>query len=106
MAKVIDPTNVIIASDIQIINGEEYRSYAIFARLKDENGNTLPGLVQIGQIGPDTGGQVTWIDDREVKIYDDFVMPDGSSIHDFLKDRIDRLRFDDNFQSPDEIDGD
>jgi hypothetical protein len=76
---------------VQIINGEEYRSFEIFARLKDEEGNVIAGLVKIGEIGPDTNGQVSWINDRHVTIYDDF---NTSGVSSYIQDQLDRLRFD------------
>lgn len=79
---------------IQIINGEEYRSYDILAKVKDEEGNDLPRWVKIGEIGPDTNGQVSWIDDRAVTIYDGFHSGDITTIKSYVEDQIDRLRFD------------
>lgn len=79
------------ASFVQIINGEEYRSFEIFAKVKDENGNVVAGLVKIGEIGPDTNGQVSWVDDRHVTIYDDF---NSSNVSNYVQDQLDRLRFD------------
>lgn len=76
---------------VQIINGEEYRSFEIFAKVKDEQGKIVERLVKIGEIGPDTNGQISWIDDRHVTIYDDF---NTSDVSNYVQDQLDRLRFD------------
>ncbi|MFN4358684.1 hypothetical protein [Sphingopyxis alaskensis] len=100
MAQEVNIETIEFAPFIQIINGEEYRSYEIFAKIKDEEGNDIPSRVKIGEIGPDTNSQVSWINDRSVTIYDAF---DSTTVSDYVEDQLDRLRFDlggGGFQTP------
>lgn len=99
MDKEVDPSTIEFFSFIQIINGEEYTSYDIFARIKNEDG-TLSGRVKIGEVGPDTGGTISWIDDRGVRIYDGFYIVGDETIQEYAERRVDRLRFEGRFSEP------
>lgn len=85
---------IIVAPFPQYINGEEYVAYIILAKLKDEDGNATPRYVHIGQVGPDTGGQVSWVNDGELTLYEGFFSDDVTSLSDYIDQIVERYRMD------------
>jgi len=95
----IEKETVIFSPFTQIINGEEYRSYDIFGKSKDQNGNLSPNK-KIGTIGPDTRGQIGWINDRSITIFSGCYLTDGSSLEGYVESRMGSLSFDMGSSNP------
>jgi hypothetical protein len=100
MSKEIDPATIEFFPFIQIIDGEDRISYTIFARVKNEDGTLDSRRTKIGEVAPDTDGTVTWINDRSVRIYDEFYIVGGESIQEYVERLVDRLRFEGRFVEP------
>ncbi|HET6526927.1 hypothetical protein [Sphingopyxis sp.] len=89
----IEKETIIFSGFVQIIQGDEYRSYDILGKSKDENGN-LGRHKKIGTIGPDTRGQFGWINDRQITIFSGCYLTDGSSLEGYVESRVGGLSFD------------
>jgi hypothetical protein len=100
MSKEVDPATIEFFPFIQIIDGVDRISYTIFARVKNEDGTLDSRRSKIGEVAPDTDGTVTWINDRSVRIYDEFYIVGGESIQEYVERLVDRLRFEGHFAEP------
>ncbi len=93
MTKGIEKETITFSPFTQIIDGEEYRSYDILGKSKNDSG-TLGQYERIGSVGPDTRGRVGWINDRSVTIFSGCYLTDGSSLEDYVESRVGSLSFD------------
>jgi hypothetical protein len=81
---------IILSPFPQMINGEEYTAFIVLAKTKNEDGSVNPRYEEIGQIGPDTTGQVSWVDDGSITIYDDFNSLEVTSLSDYVAELLER----------------
>lgn len=93
MADGIEQGTIVFSPFTQIINGEEYRSYDILGKSRDDSGN-LSRYKKIGEIGPDTHGQVSWLNDRGITIFAGCYLTNGASLQGYVQSRVPGLSFD------------